>query len=374
MTRIILLDIDSVLVQPLGYRGALRATVQHFIGSDVSIDEDFLSDLERRGIASEWDMAPLIIASYWNSILLQQPIHDLPDDVFAAAHEIRRQHRVDGSIQVPAFDNVSGKYPTQTAYEAGLFSSIPELLRKNLLTETRDVHKSHSMRTLQHFTLGSRHFSETYNMSAEIETESFLLKFDRSNVDDKIRATLLQDGNHLAAFTARPSHPPREIRETMFGYAPEAELALELVGLQDIPLIAFGKLDYIAVQHGLDPAALVKPSPFQALAAILAAWTDDELSALEAAFEWQDTGKLNETFGDLPKSFELIVVEDTMGGIRSVRKAGEILNASGFDVTIRAFGLTSDSKAKTDAFRKAGIPFFSDWDSLLMEFDSHHKA
>ena len=374
MTRIILLDIDSVLVQPLGYRAALRTTVQHFIGTDVSIDEDFLSDLERRGIASEWDMAPLIVASYWNSILIQQSMHDLPDDVSAAAQEIRRQRRVDGSIQVPAFENVSRKYPTQTAYEAGLFASIPEPLRKNLLTETRDVHKSHAMRTLQHFTLGSKHFSETYNMPAEIKTESFLLKYDRSNVDDKIRARLLQNGNHLAAFTARPSHPPREIKEPMFGYAPEAELALTLIGLQDIPLIAFGKLDYIAAQHRVDLAALVKPSPFQALAAILAAWTGDELSALEAAYYWYNTGVLNGDFKKLPKSFELIVVEDTMGGIRSVKKAGKILNAAGFDVTVRALGLTSGSKVKADAFEQEGISSFSNWNSLLTEFDSHHTV
>jgi len=285
--------------------------------------------------------------------------------VSAAAHKIRRQRRVDGSINVPAFDNVSGQYPTQTAYEAGLFSSVPEKLRKNLLTETRDVHKSHTMRTLQHFTLGSRNFSETYNMPAEIETVSFLLKYDRSNVDDAIRAKLLHNGNHLAAFTARPSHPPREIKEPMFGYAPEAELALALVGLQDIPLIAFGKLDYIAAQHGLDPAMLVKPSPFQALAATLAAWTSDELSALEAAFGWHDTGDLNEAFNDLPKSFELIVVEDTMGGIRSVKKASNIFNAAGFDVTVRAFGLTSGSKVKADAFGQAGIIHFEDWYSLI---------
>ncbi|HKI55334.1 MAG TPA: hypothetical protein VJ987_14505 [Anaerolineales bacterium] len=365
MTRIILLDIDSVLVEPLGYRAALRATVQHFIGSDIYIDEDLLTSLETRGISSEWDMVPLIIASCWNSILVQQPMQNLPDDVSAAAHEIQRQRRVEGSIKVPAFDNVSGKYPTQTAYEAGLFSSLPKTLRKNLLTETRDVHKSHSMRTLQHFTLGSRHFSETYNMPAEIETESFLLKYDRSNVDDKIRARLLQGDNLLAAFTARPSHPPREIKDQLFGYAPEAELALELVGMKDIPLIAFGKLEYIAAQHGIDPATLVKPSPFQALAATLAAWTGDELSALEAAYEWHSIGKLNEIFNDLPKSFELIVVEDTMGGIRSVSKAGEILRNAGFDVTIRAFGLTSGSKAKAGAFEQAGIVHFENWDELI---------
>jgi hypothetical protein len=370
MTRFILLDFDGVLVQPHGYRAALRAAVQLFIGN-FQISEDLLMDLEKRGISSEWDMAPLIIASYWDFILLQQPTQNLPDNVSAAAQEIQRQHHVDvpANLSIPEFDLVPGLYPSESAFQAGCFSSIPETLRKNLLTETRDVRKSHSMRTFQHFTLGSRYFEETYNLQAEFETESLLLKYDQSNLDDKCRSWLLQNENYVSAFTARPSHPPREITTSTLGYAPEAELALELVGLRDIPLIAFGKLEYIASQHGLDPANLVKPSPFQALAATLSAWTGDELSALKAVYDWHNTGKLNSLFNDLPLSFDLIVVEDTMGGIRSVKKAGEILNAASFDVTVRAFGLTSGRREKGDAFEQAGIPFFGDWDLLIEQIE-----
>lgn len=367
MTRIILLDIDGVLVQPLGYRAALRATVQYFIGSDLEIEENLIIDLEKRGIISEWDMAPLLIASFWNSILHQQPMQNLPDDVSAAAREIQSQRRVDGSIYVPVFDLVEGQYPAQTAYEAGLFSSIPERLRKNLLTETRDVHKSHPMRILQHFTLGSEYFIETYNLQADFETESFLLKHDRSNLDVNIRAALQRDGNKLVAFTARPSRPPREITDSLLNYAPEAELALELVGLNEIPLIAFGKLEYIAAKHGLDPAKLIKPSPFQALAATLAAWTEDELFALEATCEWRNTGVITGGFNKLPRSFELIVVEDTMGGVRSTQAIGEIFDRAGFDVAVRVFGLTSGSAAKAAAFEVASTPHYEKWEALIKQ-------
>jgi hypothetical protein len=369
MTRIILLDIDGVLVQPHGYRAALRATVQHFIGSDLEVEEDVILDLEKRGIISEWDMVPLIIASYWNSILIQQTMQNLPDDVYAAAREIQAQRSVDGSISVPVFDLVEGQYPVQTAYDAGLFSSIPELLRKNLLTETRDVHRSHPMRILQHFTLGSKHFIETYNMQAEFETESFLLEHDRSNLDVNIRATLQRNGNKLVAFTARPSRPPREVTGTHFGYAPEAELALQLVGLNGIPLMAFGKLEYIAAKHGLDPAKLIKPSPFQALAAILVAWTEDELFALESTCKWRNSRVINGCFNKLPRSFELIVVEDTMGGVRSALTTSEILNSAGFDVSVRAFGLTSGSAAKAAAFEVANIPHYEKWESLIKQVE-----
>ena len=55
MIKIILLDVDGVLVYPGGYRAALRATVNHFIDPSLEIDEETLTELERRGIASEWN-------------------------------------------------------------------------------------------------------------------------------------------------------------------------------------------------------------------------------------------------------------------------------------------------------------------------------
>ena len=76
MNRIILLDIDGVLVQPGGYRAALRATVKRFIG-DYVIEEELPVSMEKRGISSEWDMSPLIIAAYWEDVLSRQPMENL---------------------------------------------------------------------------------------------------------------------------------------------------------------------------------------------------------------------------------------------------------------------------------------------------------
>jgi len=365
MTRIILLDIDGVLVQPGGYRAALRATVQRFIGN-YHIEDDLLTDLEKRGISSEWDMAPLIIAAYWDDVLLSYPIDNLSEDIIIASKQIQEQ-KIDplNKLAIPEFELVVGQYPAETAFRSGFFSLIPESLRRNLLMNTRNVHKSATMRVFQHFTLGSKKFEETYQLSAEFEAESFLLTEDKSNISKENIERLKRPNQFLSAFTARPSGVPRELTESNIGYAPEAELALELVGLTDIPLMAFGKLEYIAAQHGLDPATLIKPSPFQALAGILAAWTSDELSALQAAYGWQSTGLLNGCFNDLLKSFELIVVEDTMGGIRSVQGAGDVLQKAGLDVTIKVFGLTSGISAKKIAFEQADVPHFDSWDELI---------
>ncbi|MDD2923477.1 MAG: hypothetical protein PHQ36_14420 [Anaerolineales bacterium] len=363
MTRILLLDIDGVLVKPGGYRAALRATVNYFIRPHFEIEEKTLEDLERRGISSEWDMSPLLVAAYWDSILARQPMN-LPADVFSAAKLIERQSRENAPahLSVPEFALAAGQYPAETAFRAGCFASIPFELRKNLLTQTRNVRASHPMRVFQHFTLGSEKFSETYNLPAEFETESYLLTHDASNIDDSIRAALMDFS--LAAFTARPSAPPREVTAAQIDYAPEAELALELVGMEKIPLIAFGKLEYLAAQYQLEAVELVKPSPIQALAAIAAAWTGDEWAALQAAAEWKRSGKIDGAFAKLPRAFDLIVVEDTIGGIRSVKAAGEILQNAGLNVNVLPLGLTSGSAAKAEAFVKAGIPYFENWGEI----------
>ena len=366
MTKIILLDIDGVLVHPGGYRAALRATVNHFVGHSIEIDEAILFDLERRGISSEWDMVPLLLASYWNSILTQKPMHDLPDDVSAAALEIQHRAPLDGthSFSVPEFNLMEGQYPAESAFHAGCYSSIPYGLQKNLLTETRNVRISHTMRIFQNHSLGTENFESTYQMRADLDTESFLLAYDKSNIDESFRAKLLQPGIFPVAFTARPSAPPRGISDSSLGYAPEAELGLALAGLENIPIMAFGKLEYVARYHGLDPVRLIKPSPVHALAAVIAAVTGDEWFAVQSAVDWYQTGQLKDAPLKIPGTFDLIVIEDTLGGIRSTQSAGEVLNLAGFKVNVNLFGLTSGNIKKAEAFKQAGVPHFEYWDSL----------
>jgi hypothetical protein len=371
MIKVILLDVDGVLVHHGGYRAALHATLNHFAGlmglSHFDFPEEKLSELEKRGIFSEWDMVPLLLATLWNDILSRHPIQPLPADLFSAAVEIGRN--INGymprELIIPEFELIAGQYPAEAALQNGCFPFIPIDLRTNLLSQSRNVNFSQTMRLFQHYTLGSRVFSETYELPVEVETDSFLLTHDRSNINDSIRARLCQPNIYLAGLTARPSTPPREVGDSHFGYAPEAEIALELVGLADIPLIAFGKLEYLAAQRGLDPGALIKPSPVHALAATAAALTGNEWGGLQSAGDWFQKGQLNGIFKELPRAFELYVVEDTLGGIRSTQSAGEILQQAGFDVTIRPLGLTSGSASKVEAFTQAGVPHYESWKTLI---------
>ena len=371
MKKVILLDIDGVLVHHGGYRAALHATLNHFASlmglSHFDFPEEKLAELEKRGIFSEWDMVPLLLATLWNDILSHRPTLILPNDLYPAAVEIGRN--VNGymprELVIPDFEYISGQYSAEAALQHGCFPFIPMDLRINILSQSRNVNFSQTMRLFQHYSLGSRVFSQTYDLPAEVETESFLHTHDRSNINDDIRTKLRQPNICLAGLTARPSAPPREVVDSHFGYAPEAEIALELVGLADIPVIAFGKLEYLAAQRGLDAGALIKPSPVHALAATVAALTGDEWSGLQSAGDWFQTGKLNSVFANLPHEFELFVVEDTLGGIRSTQAASEILQQAGFDVPTRTIGLTSGSISKAEAFTQAGIPYFENWKPLI---------
>jgi len=67
MKKVILLDVDGVLVNPAGYRAALHATLNYFatlMGTPhFDFHEEKIADLEKRGIFSEWDMVPVLLAA-----------------------------------------------------------------------------------------------------------------------------------------------------------------------------------------------------------------------------------------------------------------------------------------------------------------------
>lgn len=371
MKKVILLDVDGVLVTPGGYRAALHATLNHFAtlmgAPHFNFHEEKIAELEKRGIFSEWDMVPVLLGAAWDAILAKVGNENLPSDLKSAAIEIGRRMNgyISENLVIPDFEILPNVYPTESALQQGCFPHLPEALRRNLLHDSRNVHFSQTTRLFQHFSLGSRVFSEAYNLPAEVETESFLQTHDTSNLTDKTLAKLQQPNIHLASITARPSAPPKDVTTSHIGYAPEAEAALELVGLADIPLIGYGRLEYYEKQHGVAAASLLKPSPVQSLAAVAAAFTSSEWSSIQAAAEWQASGRLNSIFSSLPREFELIVVEDTMGGIRSTQMAGDVLQKNGFDVKVHALGLTSGSAAKAEAFDKAGVVHFETWETLI---------
>lgn len=396
MTHVLLLDIDGVLIRPGGYRAAVRATLNHVLERmglpPQPWDETLLGGLEARGITSEWDMTALLLAALLDALLEADPaLQGIPHTLEAALPWVRARLEGRGYLKpklqnvlrqvrarlegrgpqarpLPAFTWQPGEYPATAALRLGLFPHLPAGLRADLLAHTRDVSRSLLTRLFQTFTLGSAAFRETYGQEAPLESESLLRRHDHPLIPPGVRAALRsawqRNEIRLCAFTARPSRPPRGVVAAPASYAPEAELALESVGMADLALISWGKLRYAAEPLGLDPEALLKPSPVHALAALGAALHDDEHTALTEAIHWAQHGALRGHLAALPAPLHLHVVEDTLGGVRAVRAAVEALQQAGLEAHAHPWGLNPPGSLKAEAMQREGVPCFANWEAL----------
>ncbi|MCZ7546324.1 MAG: hypothetical protein M5R40_23615 [Anaerolineae bacterium] len=333
--EIFLLDVDSVLVRPLGYRAALRATVDHFrarmgLRSDPPNDAE-IDEFEAHGFGSEWHSVPVCVAGtlaqaaearpdLWRGTLdetlaaVAEAAPDLPRPDYAALVHAIGADAVWSDMLAPR---------RALAYFAARTPPHARPVLDALLARTYDV-ASPATRVFQHHTLGSARFPATYGIAPEFETESLLMAMDEPLLAPEARALLRAARLPYAVYTARPSLPPAG--EDATGFAPEAEMACALVGLADAPVIGYGHVAWLAQQHGAHPDAYVKPSPVQALAAVAAALVNAASPvALHAALAVADAGALPEPFAALQSGAETVrisVFEDTPAGRRRSRRPG----------------------------------------------------
>ena len=141
-------------------------------------------------------------------------------------------------------------------------------------------------------------------------------------------------------------------------YSPEAELALDVVGLSAAPLVGYGQVCQLAELSGHSPEEMVKPSPVQALAAIGAALErGDTLPALLGAERLFFKGDASFYHGLPP--LEVHIFEDAAGGVRAVRQACALLVKAGLEVTVLAWGISANVD-KVATLRQAGADIYSD--------------
>jgi hypothetical protein len=393
-TTVLLFDIDGVLVEPLGYRAALRATIEYVAQQmgfrKVALNwEDLITRFETRRITSEWDMIPLTLAILLDHLVAQTPELELPDQLPQALEILRNMDKrafpENLDFRKP-IDGIAaalkpGQFPSQTALvlsqraldgqakQAANRLPFPHLgnhpLLVELLAETRDVERSLTTRLFQQYCLGSAAFAQTYAREPELETASYLLERDRPNLSPQTRQLLLERCKkhtlQAAAYTMRPSLPPKEIPGPHPGYSPEAEMALELVGLPELPLIAFGRVRWLAEQTGAHPEAYLKPSPVQAIAALLAAVTGDERRSLEAALDPQH---LQALLSGLNQPLHVHVFEDSAGGIEATHRAAQILRQAGIQTRVHAWGIAAHPE-KAGALEQVTSRVFADINAAL---------
>jgi len=405
--RILLLDIDGVLLQPGGYREAVKATINYFTRQaglpDLAPEEGILAFFESRGITNEWDIVPICLATILETILGMCPEIILPEDWASAAANINCQQEKIGSVdyrkKIQEITQLfkTGKSPSTVIFEAGLNGCVgqpfPLFCKHPLFTslfhDNKEVAESLTTRIFQNFVLGSDVFQEIYHINPLIITPPYLNQYDRPLLSEwncREILKLSKEGRISAvAYTARPSLPPEGVEIALEGYSPEAELALALVGLSEIPLIAYGRLRFAAQLFQVSTDQLIKPSPFQALAATIVASMskNEEKRALILAGEFcrmdgllpkKEGQEVNgmyfkpeiSDFLSRVRTYHLVidVVEDSPIGLSAIKHACQILSDLDVSLEVHGWGVAQDA-SKKKALEEVGAVVYSSTDEVI---------
>jgi hypothetical protein len=384
--KILLFDIDGVLVQPAGYRLATEATCRYYLekgGITASLPySEIYSCFEAQRVTSEWDMVPLTLLLLFDVLSESDPMPIGLDTLGKVLSWTKQKSIPIVSPQIETAILKLGQYiqPGKTSAQCILEEKIKgtasdifthlgnPLLFTDLLEKTRNILACETTRKFQEFSLGGEIFKQIYNQEAEYNFPSFLLTYDRSLLTEEYQKKLLReiDNNGLFAcvYTARPSLAPREIQADQSSYSPEAELAMKLCHLESLPLVGYGKLSFLASNTGRTIPEYIKPAPVQALAAVASAWTGNEWLGLEWAVSISGGNCDRENAIGIPEELELYILEDSAAGIQGGRKAAEILDSNGWKIEFHPIGISTHPE-KRKALIQSGAEIYPDVNAAL---------
>ncbi len=392
---VFLFDVDGVLVQPLGYRAAVRATVEdiaHRLGiNGAAPDDETIAVFEAQGITCEWDMIPMTLAVLLEDFLRQTGA-ELNLDLFQSAcasipNFPHRRLQPDYAAAFRALGQFSqpGEAPADTlllACQNGLADHLfPRLSRqgimRDLLRFTRRPAQSLTTRIFETYALGNEVFGQSMRLPPEVQSVSTLSAYDRPLLSPQMCARLLsaekQGRVRSAAYTARPSLPLSPSEEPLAVFAPEAEMALRLVGLDEIQLVGSGQMGEAAARLHEREDRLTKPAPYHALTAAAAALSGSRSGALEwivQVYRFFEKGAqqppllINSV--PLPPRFELHIFEDSPAGMRGGIEAAGLFAEMGCHAQLVLWGI-SDHAEKQAALQQAGAKVYPDINSALAD-------
>ena len=371
--RILLFDLDGVLLEPFAYHQALCETVM-LVGRalgypEVKLTQADIEVFESVNVTSEWDTsaicAALLLRRLWTISpdtrlpqappLHQQPMHRLAAPDFRAFFQSEDMAPLPGTppIMLAEQSLLSDKTVYSTAQVAAL---------RAILRGARKPQGSLTHLLFQELVLGSKAFRDTYEMQSFLRSPGYLLNLDRPNLSENARVSLLDwlrhPGNHAGVFTNRPSQPSEG-----FVGAPEAELGLAMAKLEILPLVGRSGLEWLAEQRGLAPDALLKPSAAHALAALRRAAGDTLEDALRAAAELVLDQKGDPGWEKLDE-VEVYVFEDSAEGLHSLHSAQECLARFGVKVHNTLMGVAQGIH-KRRSLEAEGAQVFSNLSEAL---------
>ena len=369
--QILLLDMDSVLLNPMGYYRALQetvglvATTLGFAGRRLTQDE--IEHFEAAGVTSEWESsaicACLMLRAAWNAgididmpgkppLPMAEPHGLMWPDLKAFFRKLTDQDPSERAL-VRAEELLMG-----SAVSASRAARYQELLR-----QARHIDGTLTHRLFQELALGSDVFQQTYHLAPILHTPSYLFEYDESFLPAAHLAHLLawldRPGHTAVIFTNRPSAPPDGHFDT-----PEAELGRQVVGLDNVPVMGGGGAGWLAVQHGLDIETYLKPSPVHALAALAMSLTGDQKEALLSAHK-HASGDHQPLFAALDGA-QVFVFEDSVKGMQSARLASERLADAGVEIELGLLGISPEG-AKRDRLKAYGVNVYDDISEALLQ-------
>ncbi|GAB4504788.1 MAG: hypothetical protein Fur0043_17820 [Anaerolineales bacterium] len=344
--EILLFDMDGVLLEAHAYHDALQDTVNlagkmlGFEGTLLSMED--IAAFESLGVTSEWDSAAICVALLLDARWQIDPQARLPNNLRSSLPSCAL-HRPDFCSFIAALNvTTDSKSPWECAWqhlqETREYNLQQEAEMKRLLLGARQIDRSPTMRLFQELVLGSRVFTQIYDLLPQLDAPGYLEARDIPTLDAINRTRLLawleSPGHHAAVMTNRPGRWPDDSQGS-----PEAEAGLRLTGLERLPMVHWGSLEWLAARLGVDnPQRLCKPAASHALAALRLAIGDQPYDALEAATALTN-GRLLPEWKQLDGS-RVTIFEDSENGLRSLLRAADLLAAHGIRIVPRLIGIT----------------------------------
>jgi hypothetical protein len=376
---ILLFDVDGVLVDPLAYRIGVTKTLEQLyrkvglINVETLVpDESEVAYMEACGVHDVWDMTNIIFANVLAEICLHLK-QTTGSSKLNGRNVVEKLEYIKSTdprlprLQCTAIaDSLALEqrltHPPDIAFAQITQRLLSELnqqerplwfdLLRNFLVGTRSAYESEGTRLFQNIILGNEEFEKTYRLKSEYNGESLLTIVDKVLISAENVELLLQlqrtNSALIAIYTARPSLPPPGVSGNPSGYSPEAELAQRMAGLQDVPLVGMGMMEWLAHRYGKRSEALTKPNTTQALCALMASVlgaTNGQVLETSYRVDKLHVNPDNTPLHVLKQSeVTVYVFEDTVSGIKPMLQVAERLNHFGFSITVKPLGIAQDAK------------------------------
>lgn len=400
MKSFLLLDIDGVLLKAGGYRRSFVDTANHFLSEmgqeHLSVNDRMAETFELYGIRCEWDMAPLILAAFfewyaansgWKGSFGADALHRcLPPYGKQAEFETAMLKQIDVFSHFPVNDADLAVLICNACREQKERGPLPHLgadpVLPALLYGSLDPHCSEIFRWLAALVLGSETFSSFFGIPAPVETSSYLMEKDTPLISKAWRERLRQEAGEECfpcVMTYRPTRIPRSASwkpEDDYLHTPEGECAMRMLEWDDgrVRMIGGGDIFYLEQRSGVKRDTFAKPHPIHALAGLLDTLCRDEKLAVELAKKLWDLDQAGSyevnPAAELLRTDEALrvaVFEDSMAGILSCKDMVNLLCRFGYHVEMYLYGILTTPE-KSLAMQKIGAKMMCDINQALADY------